>query len=285
MNFHRKPNIFVSRVDIKVEHLERSIAFYQDVIGFQVIRQTNRTAHLSADGETVILTLEQPEDVQPKRKDALGLYHFAILLPTRAHLAQIVRHFAQIGLRFGSSDHLVSEALYFSDPDGNGIEIYRDRNPSEWTWRNEQVDMAVDPLDFDDLLQEPPLQPWHRLPPETVMGHIHLHVAELQRVEEFYVRGLGFEVVCRFGSQALFISTGKYHHHIGLNTWLGPNATKAPYNSVGLTSFTLAFPDESALLHTVSKLKELGFPVEEFGGTFTITDPSGNQIQLESHLV
>jgi catechol 2,3-dioxygenase len=278
MNFHQEPLTFVGTVNLKVQNLERSLLFYKEVIGFKVLEQTERTASLTADGKTALLTLEQPEDIVPKSGRTTGLYHFAILLPTRADLANIVQHFADIGLRLGSSDHLVSEALYFSDTDGNGIEIYADRPASEWGWNNGQVNMAVDPLDFKDLLSVKRDHPWNGLPAETVMGHIHLHVSELSKTEEFYTKGLGFEVVSRFGNQALFISTGKYHHHIGLNTWNGVGAPPPAANSVGLESYTLVLPTEEKRKQIADQLKSIGAPVTE---DFVTEDPSGNRILLE----
>ena len=186
----------------------------------------------------------------------------------------------EIGFRYGSSDHLVSEALYLSDPDGNGIEIYIDREPSEWTWSNGEVAMAVDPLNFEDLLSEGKQQSWKGLPAGTVMGHIHLHVSELKKTEEFYSKGLGFEVVNRYGDQALFISTGKYHHQIALNTWAGVGAPTPPLNSVGLESFTIVLADEAARNNVIAQLKSIGASVTEENGSFVSYDPSGNRIYL-----
>src|SRR5699024_758738 len=134
MHFHRKPTTFVGQVNLKVQNLERSIAFYQEVIGFKVLEQTKRKANLTADGKTALLSIEQPSQDLPKQRSTSGLYHFALLLPKRSDSSAIVQHFMEIGMQFGSSDHLVSEALYLADPDGNEIEIYIDRDPSEWNW-------------------------------------------------------------------------------------------------------------------------------------------------------
>ena len=134
MGFHTKPTTFVGHVKIKVGNLERSIKFYQNVLGFNILEQTKSSAKLTADGKTSILSLEQPENVIPKQGRTVGLYHFAILLPEKSDLANIVVHFRENGIRFAASDHLVSEALYLNDPDGNGIEIYSDRDPSRWRW-------------------------------------------------------------------------------------------------------------------------------------------------------
>jgi catechol 2,3-dioxygenase len=281
MSFHREPSTYVGQVRLKVESLERALKFYQEVIGFKVLeQQSERSANLTADGKTALLSIEQPDRVVPKQGRTTGLYHFAILLPTRSDLARMVRHLADLGLRFGSSDHLVSEALYLSDPDGNGIEIYRDRDPSEWSWNQGEVEMAVDPLNFRDLLSDEKQEPWDGLPPETVMGHIHLHVSELIKTEEFYVKGLGFEVVNRFGTQALFISTGKYHHHIGLNTWNGVGAPRPPEHSAGLKSFTLIYPNDAQRNRAVANLRNIGASVTEEDGAFVTSDPSGNRIRL-----
>ena len=278
--FHQAPSTYVGQVNLNVQNLDRALAFYQDVIGFKVLARSGRAAALSADGKTALLILEQPEDVVPKRGRTTGLYHFALLLPTRTDLARIVLHFARIGLRFGHSDHLVSEALYLSDPDGNGIEVYRDRDPAEWNWKAGEVEMAVDPLDFRDLLTAADGRPWDGLPAGTLIGHIHLHVAELGAAERFYANGLGFEVVNRYGGQALFLSTGGYHHHIGLNTWNGVGAPRPPENSVGLRSYTLVYPDEAARERAVEHLRKLGEHVAEDGGMYAATDPSGHRILL-----
>ncbi|WP_274364735.1 VOC family protein [Paenibacillus thermotolerans] len=280
MKFHREPYTFVGQVNLKVQSLERALTFYRKVIGFKVLDRTETKANLTADGKTVLLSVEQPEHAVPKQGRTTGLYHFALLLPSRSDLAQIVLHFSEMGIPVGSSDHLVSEALYLSDPDGNGIEIYRDREPSEWNWSNGEVDMAVDPLNFRDLLSGVTPEPWNGLPAGTVMGHIHLHVSELGKTEQFYIQGLGFEVVNRYGSQALFISTGKYHHHIGLNTWNGVGAPRPPENSAGLESFTLHLPDEAARERVAAQLRSIGASVTEDNGVLVTADPSGNRIRL-----
>ena len=182
MGFHSKPTTYVNHVRIKVADLDRSLKFYQEIIGFDILERNISTAKLTADGESSILSLEQPENVVPKQGRTTGLYHFAILLPKKEDLASIVAHLVEHNIRFGSSDHLVSEALYLHDPDGNQMEIYIDRDPTQWSWSGDEVRMTVDPLDFDRLLQNhTPDNKWTRLPKETLMGHIHLHVSELEK--------------------------------------------------------------------------------------------------------
>ncbi|MDQ0157645.1 VOC family protein [Robertmurraya andreesenii] len=281
MNFHQKPITFVGQVHLKVQNLEHSIAFYEEVIGFKVLQKTDKVADLTADGKTVLLTIEQPNHVIPKQPRTTGLYHFALLLPRRADLGRVLKHLLQVGYPLqGASDHLVSEAIYLADPDGNGIEIYSDRPASTWIWRDFEVMMATEPMDAEGVLAEGQGEPWESLPPDTVMGHIHLHVSELSKTEEFYTKGLGLEVVTRYGGQALFISSGKYHHHIGLNTWNGVGAPPPPENSVGLESFTLVLPSEEVRANIVTSLKKMGASVTEEKGEFVTSDPSGNRIKL-----
>ncbi|MCK1992015.1 VOC family protein [Peribacillus muralis] len=276
--FHQKPVTFVGEVSINVLDLNNAITFYQDIIGLQVLRKTDRQAVLTADGKNSLLTLEQPVGVTPKEGRTSGLYHFALLLPTRADLAVFLRHLLETNYPLGAADHVVSEALYITDPDGNGIEIYSDRPSAGWKWADGQVAMGTEQLDGNDLLKESDRE-WSQLPAGTLMGHIHLHVSELSKTEEFYMQGLGFSVVTRMGG-ALFISTGGYHHHIGLNTWNGVGAPAPKENSVGLNWYTLVFADEEARNKIIEQLKGIGAVVTEQVGFFAVKDPSGNEIHL-----
>ncbi|MBT2646650.1 VOC family protein [Bacillus sp. ISL-34] len=277
-NFHQKPITFVGEVSINVLDLNKAILFYQEIIGLQVLKKADRQAVLTTDGKTPLLTLEQPADVIPKEGRTTGLYHFALLLPSRADLSIFLRHLLQTKYPFGAADHEVSEALYITDPDGNGIEVYSDRPSTDWKWAEGEVAMGTDPLDGNDLLEESDDE-WRKLPAGTLMGHIHLHVADLRKTEEFYMLGLGFSVVNRYGG-ALFTSTGGYHHHIGLNTWNGVGAPAPKENSVGLNWYTLVYADEEARNKVAEQLKEIGAIVTEKEGFFAVTDPSGNEIHL-----
>lgn len=280
MNFHQKPTTFVANVTINVTDIKRSTQFYQEVIGFQILSQTEQEAQLTADGKTALLTLIRPENISRKQPRTTGLYHFAILLPSRQSLASIVPHLVDQGVQLGSSDHLVSEALYFADPDGNGIEIYRDRLPEEWTWNNGAVEMTVDPLNFEDLLTKENVLPWTGLPEDTVMGHIHLHVDDLQAAENFYTQGLDFEVVTRYGHQALFIADNKYHHHIGLNVWNGVGAPRPAANSAGLVHYTLVVEDADKQKRFAEQLSTLGARVEWNNEVLITEDSAGNEIHI-----
>lgn len=276
--FHQRPNLFTDELSLNVTDLHRSIAYYEQVIGFRVLEQQDRKAVLTADGKTPLLTLEQPEGVQPKEGRRTGMYHFALLLPSRAYLSAFLRHIAKNRVRLGAADHHVSEALYLSDPDGNEIEVYRDRPSSEWIWKGSEVHMVTDPLDAEGILAESDDE-WKGLPEETIIGHMHLHVADLAAAEKFYCEGLGFSAVCHYPG-ALFVSTGGYHHHIGLNIWNGVGAPPKSPNSAGMNWFTLVFADEEARKQALEKLERLGTTASPAGEDYEVTDPSGIRILL-----
>lgn len=278
MNFHKSPITYTGEVYLNVMDLARSIKFYTEMIGFKVLEQTANKAVFTADHKTPLLIIEQPENVIPKEPKKTGLYHFALLLPKRADLGAIIKHFVKYQVPIGAADHLVSEALYLSDPDGNGIEIYTDREPNHWTWENGKVAMATDPLDGEGIVAESEGQEWNGLPAGTLMGHVHLHVANLEETEVFY-NALGFEVVTNY-PQALFMSNGKYHHHIGLNTWHGGGAARPSENSAGLQSYTLVYPTAPVLKEAIDKVETLGSQVTTREHDFIVEDPSGNRIVL-----
>ncbi|QGG53116.1 VOC family protein [Lysinibacillus pakistanensis] len=280
MHFHEKPNTYVTNVEIKVSDLQSSLAYYQEVIGFKVLQQESHKATLTADGKTALLTIVQPETVEEKTTFTTGLYHFALLLPSRRDLANVISHFHKNGVYFGASDHDVSEALYLSDPDKNGIEIYADRPEDKWTWHSNQVHMVTEPLNIQSILAEGN-DTWSGLPAGTVMGHIHLSVSNLMEAEEFYTKGLGFDIVTRYGTQALFISTGRYHHHIGLNTWYSENAPKLGEHQVGLKTFSLRLDNEQQVATMKENLRAIGAPVTDIAEGFQTEDPAGNKILLK----
>lgn len=278
MNFHTAPHTYTGEVHLNVLDINRAVQFYKEVIGFKVLEEAAAKVVLTADGKTPLLIIEQPENVMPKEAHKSGLYHFALLLPKRADLGAIIKHFIQQNVRIGAADHLVSEALYLSDPDGNGIEIYIDRDPAVWSWDNGKVAMSTDALDGESIIAESGEQTWDGLPIGTVMGHVHLHVANLPESEIFY-NALGFEVVTDY-PQALFMSNGKYHHHIGLNTWNGEGVSRPTVGNVGLQSYTLIYPNEATLKEAITKVEALDGKVELNGSGFVTVDPSGIQINL-----
>lgn len=280
MKFHQKPAIYVGEVQLKVSNLKESVRFYTDIIGLSVKEASATSVSFTTNGQDTLLTIIEPEDVQPKKEQRTGLYHFALLLPTRADLAQVVRRFVESDVRFGSGDHLVSEALYVADPDGNGIEIYVDRDPSEWKWESGEVEMTTDPVDFESLLKEEAINLSPSLPRDTVMGHVHLQVNNLEENERFYIEGLGFSVVNRYGNAALFISDYQYHHHIAFNTWAGQHIRHSEPSETGLAAYTLVFPSEAVRDAKITSLKAIGETIYEENGSYYTYDPSQTKIIL-----
>lgn len=280
MSFHKNPVTFVTHVELKVSDLTQSTRFYTEVLGLKIKEQTSDSVSFTTNDRDVLLTITEPKNITLKQEPRTGLYHFALLLPKRSDLAQVVRHFINLGVRFGGGDHLVSEAIYLNDPDGNGIEIYVDRDASVWQWSNGEVSMTTDPVDFDDLLKESVDPVWNGLPKETVMGHIHLQVNDLAKNKEFYVDGLGFDVVSRYGREALFLSDSNYHHHIALNTWSGKQIKHAEKTETGIESYSIVFPNEEKRQAVVSSLRELGTPVMEDEHDLIVFDPSDIKIKL-----
>ena len=278
MKFHNKPYTFVELVELKVTNLENSLTFYQEVVGFKVLEKTATKALLTADGQTALLSIEQPTDIIPTQQKTTGLYHFALLLPTREDLGAVLRHFAETNIRIGAGDHLVSEALYLNDPDGNGIEIYSDRPDTEWTWKDGYVGMDTLQIDAQSILEAGANTQWNGLPEGTVMGHIHLSVKELVETEKFF-NALGLQVVTPYPG-ALFMASGKYHHHVGLNTWNGVGASAPAENVVGLKAFTLVFPSTEELNAAIDQLKAIEVEVIQEDGIFTTKDPSQNKIKM-----
>lgn len=231
----------IGQVALTVRDLERSLPFYRDVLGFEELGRSGAVSSLGPPGGRVLLELHEHGDAVPKPRRSTGLYHFAILVPSRAALGRSLRRLAdQRWPLSGAADHLVSEALYLSDPDGLGIEIYRDRPRDSWRTQNGELAMATDPLDLQSIVEEPgAAAPWTGLEAGTVIGHVHLHVTHLDSAEAFYCRQIGFDPVVRGYPGALFVSAGGYHHHLGLNTWVGVGAPPPPQQAVGLRSFTV----------------------------------------------
>ena len=227
---YRLPDdLSLGRVTLQISHTERSLAYYQDVLGFRILNREGDIATLGAQSaSTPLVELREVKGTQAVGRNAkLGLYHFAILLPTRAALGSFVQHLADIAAQAGSADHLVSEALYLRDPDGLGIEVYADRPRETWEFDRQQMKMATDPLDVADVIRAAKGAPWTGLPEGTVMGHVHLHVGDIDEAAAFYHVGLGLDKVVWQYPGALFLSAGGYHHHLGVNTWAGRGAPSA----------------------------------------------------------
>ena len=281
--FSIDPNTNIGSTHLTVADLARSERFYTSVLGFRPLTRTNDTLTLTADGATPLLALTELPGAPPKPARATGLYHFAILTPSRLDLARSLRRLAEMRYPLsGASDHLVSEALYLDDPDGNGIEIYRDRPRAEWPRPGGQIQMATDPLDIDGILGELERddQPWDGLAATTTIGHMHLHVADLKAAEAFYHGVLGFDIIVRYGPSALFVSAGGYHHHIGLNTWAGVGAPPAPAGSAGLRYFIVRLPNQAALDAVLARVREADIGIEDHADGALVRDASRNAVVL-----
>ncbi len=279
----------IGLVHLTVSDLERALAFYTGTIGFQVIRRTSQSAMLGVNERPLLLLTELP-GARPAR-GVTGLYHFAILLPSRRDLAITLAHLLELRTPLqGASDHAVSEAIYLADPDGNGIEIYRDRPCAEWPRAGSQVRMTVDPFDADGVLGELTHAPamWSGLPAETVIGHVHLHVAHLAPARRFYCDIVGFALMQRFGNTAEFVAAGGYHHHIGYNVWAGIGAPPPDPDMAGLRWFTLRLPDKASVDAVLRRAEAAGLTIDATptidvydGSLPLLRDPSGNGVALE----
>ena len=281
-------------VRLTVADLPRTSAFYERVIGLRRLADHGDAVSLGGPDGTVLVELVGRADAAPRGRRSSGLYHLAVLLPSRQELARALRRLALARYPLdGASDHLVSEALYVSDPEGNGIELYRDRPRAAWEHEADgQVRMATLPLDLDDVLRElaDGLAARERddgVPDGTVIGHVHLQVADLAQAEAFYHGVLGFDVVVRGYPGALFVSAGGYHHHLGLNTWASAGGPPNAPGTRGLDRFTVTLPDADAVAQVARRLTDAGAPAEPANGdagglhaAIVTRDPFGNALLI-----
>lgn len=280
-NFHKSPNIYANHVALKVMDLNRSLEFYQKIMGFKVLEKDEKRAILTANGVNPILTIEQPQNVKRKELRRTGLYHYALLLPSRKDLGKFIKHLRDTQYPIiGASYHGISEAIYLQDIDDNGIEVYADTPVSTWRWKNSFLEMVTKPLDIRDVMAEAEGETWEEIPEDTIIGHIHLHVSDLEEAEKFYVDALGFDIVTKVPNQATFISTGGYHHHIAFNIWNGKDIPPPSENSVGMKYFSLKLPDQKTRHDIIDKLNGLGYEVKFKDGNFIVKDPAHNAILL-----
>jgi catechol 2,3-dioxygenase len=278
------PRTTVGTVRLTVSDVDRSRAFYERVLGLRAGEFGDGGVALHAGGATLV---ELYGDASAPRRErrTTGLYHFALLTPSRVALADALARLVQARWPLdGASDHLVSEALYLSDPDGNGIEIYRDRPREQWTYRAGALQMATLPLDLQGILGEltGAERPTAGAAAEIRMGHVHLQISDLRDAEDFYSRVLGFDVVVRTYPGALFVSAGGYHHHLGLNTWHSAGAPAPPAGSFGLRSYDIVLPARAELERVLDRVRAAGIGVQELATGAQIRDPSGNAIRLRA---
>lgn len=281
MTYSIHPNTSIGRVSLRVSDLSRAVDFYQRSLGFSLHDSANRWVSLGVGDQELLELVECPGAHQVRGRT--GLYHFAVLVPSRTELAFSLRNILETGTPIqGFADHLVSEAIYLPDPDGNGIEIYRDRPRDQWPRENGHLRMATDPLDLDSLLSELEGQngSWSGLHTDTVVGHMHLHVRDIPEAESFYRDVLGFDLVLRYGPSASFLSAGGYHHHLGVNTWAGMGAPPPPQDAVGLRWYEIRTPDQDDLDRVAEQADQAGYALERREDGLFMRDPSGNGVLL-----
>jgi catechol 2,3-dioxygenase len=279
------PDTTLGAVRLTVSDLPRSQDFYTRALGLQASELDNGDVAVGVAGERPLIELHGDPAAPRLNRRSTGLYHLAIVVPTRRDLAFALARLVEARWPLdGASDHLVSEALYLSDPDGNGIEIYRDRPRDEWRYEGQTLSMGTLPLDLDgvlgELAGERELQ--HQAPAGTQIGHVHLQAADIAPAEGFYSGVLGFEVTVRGYPGALFVSAGGYHHHIGLNTWHSAGASPPALGSVGLRSFDVLLPDTQELERVLERVRAAGIPIEDVGTGSLVRDPSGNAVLLRT---
>ena len=268
----------VGVVHLQVSDLPRSLEYYEQVIGLQTLTATSTSATLGVQADArPLLSLHTRPGVTPARRGALGLYHFAILLPDRPALGRFAMHVAERRVRVGMSDHLVSQSLYLTDPDGLGIEVYADRPRTLWRQRGVELIMATEPLDIEDVIAAAGGRPWDGVPSGTTIGHMHLHVGDLAAGEAFYHAALGFDKTVWSYPGALFLAAGGYHHHLGTNIWApGPPATP---NEARLIEWELVAPGGTAA-DAANSLHRAGYVAEQTGAGYRVEDPWGTRVRL-----
>ena len=271
------------RVRLQVSDLERSLAYYRDVLGLRALERSGRRATLGAhaDDRPLVELVERAGATPVPRRGRLGLYHFAVLLPDRASLGRFVEHLARLGVRAGMSDHFVSEAIYLQDPDNLGIEVYADRPRSAWRHEGRQLAMTTEPLDVRDLVKAAGREPWSGMPAGTTIGHVHLHVGDIDEAAAFYHEGLGLDKVVWNYPGALFLSAGGYHHHLGTNSW-ATGAPSAGENDARLLDWEIVVPRAEDAEAAARSVEAAGHRVTRDGESWVTTDPWGTTLRLSA---
>ncbi len=278
----------IARVDLRVGNVDRSLSFYRDVVGLEVVDREEQRASLRAPGGPVFLTLDSTGVDTPLDKHSAGLFHNAILFPDRASLGDALARLAATGIPVGAGDHAVSEALYVDDPDGNGVELYRDRSEEEWPAPTEHmiVPMTTDPVDMRGVLEAGRGEDAVGKPAAegTAMGHVHVQASDVEETTAFYATGLGLDLIARMGDQAAFFSSNGYHHHIGANSWNSRGASPATKNVPGLERVVFAVDDVDQLEAARSQLEGQGRTLHgERGQELVVEDPNGIELVFEVH--
>ena len=275
----------VGRIRLQVSDIERSLAFYVGLLRFRVITRSARHALLGTrSGGAELVELHAHSGVRSAPTSGrLGLYHFAILLPDRAELGRLLARLGEKGVSPGMADHAVSEALYLSDPDGLGIEIYSDRPREEWVRRGRELLMVTEPLDVESVLRAGGGTTWQGMLEGTTVGHVHLHVGDLDRAAEFYHAALGLDKMVWSYRGALFLAAGGYHHHLGVNSWAGPHATAPADEEARLLDWELLLPEAANVSAAAQSLQAAGYAVSEGkDGAMESRDPWGTGLRFRA---
>lgn len=269
-------------VALKVADLEKLTKFYQEVIGLTILQKSPQQTVLGVTVGQPLLILNQVEHPLPLTRQT-GLYHVAFLLPDRSALGDALIHYLTVNAPIsGASDHGYSEALYLTDPEGNGIEVYRDKPMDVWDIREDGEIFGITiEMDADGVAQAA-TGTWRGFPQGTTVGHVHLKVADLNQTEDFYTEGLGLALKLDFGTQAKFLATGLYHHHIGANTWTGRQLPAMSANDLGLDYFSFFVANQLELDRIERHWKEKSLAFEKNSdGSLWVTDPSGIRMKFE----
>lgn len=274
----------IEGVRLQVADLKRSVEYYTSVLGMQVLGSDEGNADLGVerDGRALLRLVEKPGARSVPRRGLLGLYHFAVLLPDRPSLGRFVAHLGQIGMYAGMSDHLVSEAVYLTDPDGLGIEVYADRPESTWRLVDRQLEMATKPMDVASVIASGEGKKWEGMPAGTKIGHVHFHVGDIDDAARFYHAGLGLDKIVWSYPGALFMSAGGYHHHVGVNTWAA-GAQPASDDDARLVDWELVVPDSGAVQAAAASIATAGFDVDHDDDVMVARDPWGITLRLRAN--
>src|SRR5262245_11364362 len=264
-----------------VSDLERSLEYYQQVIGLHVVSRGRSSVALGPqDGRSILIHLEtRPGTTSPPRGGRFGLYHFALLVPDRAALGRFVTHLAESDAHVASADHAVSEAIYLWDPDGLGIEVYADRPRTAWRIRGQEIFMTTERLNLRDLMAAGGDEPWTGLPPGTTLGHMHLQVSDLESADAFYHAALGFDRIVWSFPGARFLSAGGYHHHLGTNTWAS-GAGRSLETESRLLEWEIVLPSPDDCAAAARSLGAAGFRTERDGESWVVLDPWNTTLRL-----
>jgi catechol 2,3-dioxygenase len=266
-------------VRLQVSDLERSLKWYEDVLGLEVRDRTATGASLAVAHGEQIIELRERKGVRPvPRSGLLGLYHYAILLPDRLALGRFIAHLAGLGMRAGMSDHFVSEAVYIYDPDGLGIEVYADRPRSQWKVEDRQLTMSTLPLNARELVEAAGNEKWTGMPKGTVIGHVHLFVGDIDKAATFYHDLVGFDKVVWSYPGALFMSAGGYHHHLGTNIWAA-QSPPASDDDARLIEWEIVVPRPSDVSAVEASVRSSA-PIQRDCDTSILRDPWGTAVRV-----